>query len=81
MGAPYESGIVITGSARVRLPINFYLIALFFVIFDLESVFLFAWATAVRQLGWTGYAGVCFFIVMLLAALAYLWRMGALEGR
>ena len=52
---------------------------MFFVIFDLESIFLFAWAVAVRELGWAGYAVAAVFIGILAAALAYLWRSGALE--
>jgi len=76
---PFESGIVSTGSARVRFSINFYLTAVFFVIFDIESVFIFSWAVAVREAGWVGYAGLFFFIVMLLAALVYLWGIGALD--
>jgi NADH-quinone oxidoreductase subunit A len=80
-GAPFECGLITTGSARLRLPVNFYLMALFFVVFDLEAVCLFAWAVAVRQAGWTGFVGAGIFIAMLLAALGYLWRRGALEGR
>jgi NADH-quinone oxidoreductase subunit A len=76
---PYESGIVPTGSARLRFDVKFYLIAVFFVVFDLESVFIFGWAVAFRELGWAGYAGIAFFIGTLLAALVYLWRLGALE--
>ena len=57
-GEPYESGIVSTGSARLRFPAHFYLIAMFFVIFDLEAVFLFAWAVAAPELGWLGYAEI-----------------------
>ncbi|MBI4557524.1 MAG: NADH-quinone oxidoreductase subunit A [Candidatus Hydrogenedentes bacterium] len=78
-GEPYESGIVSTGSARVRFSADFYLIATFFVVFDLESVFIFIWATAVPELGWFGYAQICVFIGVLLAALVYLWRLRALE--
>lgn len=78
-GAPYESGIVSTGSARLRLSVRFYLIAMFFVIFDLESAFIFAWAVCARQAGWTGYAEIAVFIGVLLAALVYLWRDGALD--
>jgi NADH-quinone oxidoreductase subunit A len=78
-GIPYESGMMPTGSARLRFSADFYLIAMFFVIFDLESVFIFAWAVAVRELGWAGYAQVSVFIGILLAALAYLWRSGALN--
>lgn len=77
--SPYESGILSEGSARVRLSAKFYLVAMFFVIFDLEAVFIFAWAVAVRETGWKGYAEVFIFITVLLAALVYLWRVGALE--
>lgn len=76
---PYESGIVSTGTARMRFDIKFYLIATFFVIFDLEAVFIFAWAVSIRETGWTGYAEMLVFIGILAAALAYLWRLGALE--
>lgn len=78
-GEPYESGILSTGSARIRLSAKFYLVAMFFVIFDLEAVFIFAWAIAWRELGWVGYIEVVVFIVILLAALIYLWRLGALD--
>ena len=79
--SPYESGILSQGSARVRLPAQFYLVAMFFVIFDLEAVFLFAWAVAVRETGWAGYAEAFVFIAVLLATLVYLWRVGALDWR
>jgi len=78
-GSPYESGILSEGSARVRFSAKFYLVAMFFVIFDLEAVFLFAWAVAVRETGWAGYAEALLFITVLLATLAYLWRVGALD--
>ena len=80
-GSPYESGILSEGSARVRLSAKFYLVAMFFVVFDLEAVFIFAWAIAVREAGWAGYAEVLLFILVLLATLAYLWRVGALDWR
>jgi len=80
-GSPYESGILSEGSARVRFPAQFYLVAMFFVIFDLEAVFIFAWAIAVRETGWMGYAEVSLFILVLLATLAYLWRVGALDWK
>lgn len=76
---PYESGIVATGTARLRFPAHFYLVAMFFVIFDLEVVFLFAWAIAAPQLGWLGYAEILVFVGVLLAAWVYLWRVGALD--
>jgi NADH-quinone oxidoreductase subunit A len=76
---PYESGVPIIGSARQRLSAKFYLVAVFFVIFDLESVFIIAWAVAMRQLGWAGYAEILIFIGVLVAALIYIWRLGALD--
>ena len=78
-GAPYEGGIVSEGSARVRLSARFYLVAIFFVVFDLEAVFLFAWAVAARETGWTGYWEVLVFIGVLVAALVYLSKAGALD--
>lgn len=78
-GEPYEGGIVSEGSARVRLSVRYYLIAAFFVVFDLEAVFLFAWAVAARELGWAGYCEVLLFVGVLFAALVYLWRAGALD--
>jgi NADH-quinone oxidoreductase subunit A len=76
---PYESGIASTGSATLRFDASFYLVAMFFVIFDLESMFLFAWAAAIRETGWQGYADVVIFVSVLVIALAYLWRVGALD--
>ncbi|HEX5460998.1 MAG TPA: NADH-quinone oxidoreductase subunit A [Steroidobacteraceae bacterium] len=76
---PFESGIVSVGSARVRFSAKFYLIAMFFVIFDLEAVYVFAWAIAFRDVGWPGYIEILIFIGILVAALVYLWRIGALD--
>src|SRR5512137_2574245 len=78
-GEPYESGIKPTGAAWIRFDVKYYLIAMFFVIFDLESIFIFAWAVAVREAGWSGYLAIVIFIGILMAALFYLWRMGALD--
>jgi NADH-quinone oxidoreductase subunit A len=77
---PFESGIVPVGSAEeTRLSIEFYLIALFFVIFDLETIFIFGWAVAFFELGWRGYFGASVFIGVLLVALVYELRSGALD--
>lgn len=76
---PFESGIVTVGLARLRLSAKFYLVAVFFVIFDVEAVFLFGWAVAFRELGWPGYIEAVIFIAILAAALSYLWRLGALD--
>jgi NADH-quinone oxidoreductase subunit A len=78
-GAPYEGGILSEGSAHVRLSAKFYLIAMFFVIFDLEAVFIYSWAVAATELGWTGYGEIVIFIGVLLVGLAYLWKLGALD--
>jgi NADH-quinone oxidoreductase subunit A len=78
-GEPYESGIVSAGSARVRYSAQFYLVGAFFVAFDLEAVFIFAWAVAGRSLGWAAYFELVVFVAVLLAALAYLWRVDALD--
>ena len=78
-GKPYESGIVSTCTARVRFDVKFYQNAIFFVIFDLEAMFVIAWAIAIRQAGWSGYIEIVIFIAVLAAALAYLWREGALD--
>lgn len=78
-GVPYESGVLPTGSARLRIDVKYYLVAMFFVIFDLETVFLFAWAVAFRDLGWAGYIEALVFIVVLVVALVYLWKVGALD--
>ena len=76
---PYEAGAPIIGTARQRLTAKFYLVAMFFVIFDLEAVFIVAWALTARSLGWAGYIEILIFIGVLLAALIYLWRLGALD--
>ena len=78
-GEPYESGIMSQGTARIRLSAKFYHVAMFFVVFDLEAVFIFAWAVAILDLGWLGYIEVIIFIGVLFAGLVYLWRMGALD--
>ncbi len=80
-GTPFESGIVAVGSAQFRTAVHFYLPAILFIIFDLEVVFLFAWAVTVRETGWTGFIEIAIFILILLAALFYLWRVGALDWR
>jgi len=78
-GSPYESGIVSQGSAHARLSVKFFLVAAFFVVFDLEAIFLFLWAVAGRDLGWPGYIEALIFSGILLAALVYLLRTGAFD--
>lgn len=76
---PFESGVDSVGSARLRFSAKFYLIAMFFVIFDVEALFLFAWSVSVRETGWIGFFEAAVFIVLLLVGLVYLWRIGALD--
>lgn len=79
MSIPYESGILHTGTARIRLPVQYYLLAVFFVIFDVEGVFIYAWSSVAVRAGWAAYFTILSFIVFLTLALVYLWRSGALE--
>jgi NADH-quinone oxidoreductase subunit A len=76
---PYESGITPTGSARLRYGIHFYTVAIFFILFDVEAVFLFAWAVAMRELGWLGYVEIVLFVAVLFLGLVYVWRLGGLD--
>ena len=76
---PFESGIVSVGSARLRLSSKFYLVAMFFVIFDVEALFLYVWAISVRESGWAGFIEITIFITVLLAGLVYVWKVGALD--
>ncbi len=78
-GEPYESGLAPTGTAWIRFDIKYFLVAVFFVIFDVESLFVFSWAVVARDAGWIAYAAIAIFIAVLAAALGYLWRMGALD--
>jgi NADH-quinone oxidoreductase subunit A len=75
----FESGVVSVGSGHLRISAKFYLVAMFFVIFDLEAVFLYAWAVSVRDSGWPGFIEAAIFISVLLIGLVYLWRLGALD--
>lgn len=75
----FESGVVSVGNAQGRISVDFYLIAIFFVIFDLETVFIFAWAIAFFELGWQGYFAILVFVAVLVVALVYEWRSGALD--
>ena len=76
---PFESGIAPVGSTHMRLSAKFYLVAMFFVIFDVEALFLYAWSTSIRESGWVGFVEALIFILVLLAGLVYLVRIGALD--
>ena len=76
---PYECGIIPTGTARLRYPVPFFLVAIFFLLFDVEGAFIFTWAIAWEKLGWSGWLQISFFIVLLLFGLVYIWNKGGLE--
>lgn len=76
---PYEGGIEQAGSARLRFSSQFYLVAMLFVVFDVEAVFLYLWALGFYELGWPGYVGAAIFIGQLVIVLVYEWKIGALD--
>ena len=77
--APYECGMPPVGDARERHPVKFYLVAMIFLLFDIEIAFLYPFAMAVRELGWFGYFQLVVFFAILLAGYIYIWRKGVLD--
>jgi NADH-quinone oxidoreductase subunit A len=77
--APYECGMPAVGDARERQSIRFYLIAMIFLLFDIEVAFLYPWALALPSLGWGGYLQVVLFTAVLAAGYVYVWKKGALD--
>ena len=77
--APYECGMPAVGDARERQSVKFYLVAMIFLLFDIEVAFLYPWALALRQLGWNGFLQVVLFMALLLTGYIYVWRKGALD--
>ena len=77
--APYECGVPGLGSAHQRMPVKFYLVAVLFLLFDIEVVFLFPWSVLFRKLGWFGLTQMLIFLLFLELALVYVWLKGALE--
>lgn len=78
-GTPYESGMTPIGEAQRRLPVRFYLVAVMFILFDIEAIFLLPWAITFRKLGLFGLIEVLVFITILLVGYVWIWRKGALE--
>ena len=76
---PYECGMDPIGDARYRYTVRFYVIAMFFIVFDIEAIFLYPWAVVFKPLGWFGFAEMAVFIFILVVGLAYVWGKGALE--
>jgi NADH-quinone oxidoreductase subunit A len=77
--APYESGMIPLGSTRERFSVKFYMVAILFIVFDLETVFLIPWGVAFRGLGLFGFVEMLIFIGVLLVGLIYVWKKGALQ--
>jgi NADH-quinone oxidoreductase subunit A len=76
---PYESGMPPIGEANQRYTVRYYVVAMLFVVFDIEAVFFYPWAVAFNAIGWYGLVEMVFFIVLLLVAYIYAWRKGALD--
>jgi NADH-quinone oxidoreductase subunit A len=76
---PYESGIVPTGDARSRFSVKFYLVAMLFILFDIEAIFLYPWAVVYRDLKMFGFVEMLVFVVLILSGFFYIWKKGALE--
>ena len=76
---PYESGIVPTGDARQRFSVKFYLVAMLFILFDIEAIFLYPWAVVFRELSMPGFVEMLIFVILILSGFFYIWKKGALD--
>lgn len=76
---PYESGMIPLGSTRARFSVKFYMVAISFIVFDLETIFLIPWAVRMRELGWSAFIAMSMFVVVLAVGLIYEWKKGGLE--
>jgi NADH-quinone oxidoreductase subunit A len=76
---PYESGMTPLGDTRERFSVKFYMVAILFIVFDLETIFLLSWGVVMRSLGWQGFIAALIFIVVLTVGMIYEWKKGALE--
>jgi NADH-quinone oxidoreductase subunit A len=76
---PYESGMIPLGDTRERFSVKFYVVAISFIVFDLETIFLVPWAVGMRELGWGGFVAMSLFVVVLTLGLVYEWKKGGLE--
>ena len=76
---PYESGMIPLGDTRARFSVKFYMVAISFIVFDLETIFLIPWAVRMRELGWSGFVAMSMFVVVLAVGLLYEWKKGGLE--
>jgi NADH-quinone oxidoreductase subunit A len=76
---PYESGMVPTGDARQRFSVKFYLVAMLFIVFDIEAIFLYPWAVVYRELLMPGFIEMLIFVILILSGFFYIWKKGALD--
>jgi NADH-quinone oxidoreductase subunit A len=76
---PFECGNIVEAKAKPRISVKFYIVALLFILFDMETVFLFPWAVVFRELGWNGFFAMLSFVAVLALGLVYVWRKGALD--
>jgi len=76
---PYESGMIPLGDARARFSVKFYMVAISFIVFDLETIFLIPWAVQAKELGWGPFGAMALFVVVLAVGLLYEWKKGGLE--
>lgn len=76
---PFECGSESSGAQHLKLSVKFYLTAILFVVFDIEAVFVYPWAVQFKSLGWVGLASMFAFLAVIVVALVYVWRKGALE--
>ena len=76
---PYESGMIPLGDTRARFSVKFYMVAISFIVFDLETIFLIPWAVRMRELGWSVFLAVLLFVIVLAVGLVYEWKKGGLE--
>jgi NADH-quinone oxidoreductase subunit A len=77
--APFECGSEPVGSARDRFGVKFYVVALLFIVFDIEAIFLFPWAVLFTELGWAGYVEMALFVFTVVLGLVYVWKKGVLD--
>jgi NADH-quinone oxidoreductase subunit A len=76
---PYESGMIPLGDTRARFSVKFYMVAISFIVFDLETIFLIPWAVEMEALGWGGFTAMLLFVTVLAVGLIYEWKKGGLE--
>ena len=76
---PYESGMIPLGDTRARFSVKFYMVAISFIVFDLETIFLIPWAVQMRELGWSAFVAMSLFVIVLAVGLLYEWKKGGFE--